>query len=426
MTVEKMLTVAVGQKDGHTLAHYVKRGGYTALKKALTMDSKSIIGEVKASGLRGRGGAGFPCGLKWSFVPVDSPKAKYVVCNADEGEPGTFKDIVIMENDPHMLLEGIAIACLTINAEAGYIYIRGEFVRGAMVLEAAIEEARKEGFLGKDVLGSGRRVEIYVHRGAGAYICGEETGLLESLAGRRGHPRLKPPFPAVIGAFDSPTILNNVETLACIPHIINNGGEWFSEIGINPKNSGTKLFAVSGHVEKPGVYELSMGFNLKELIFDVCGGVPNGRSIKAVIPGGSSAPPLTAAEIDVPLDFDTLMEMGTMLGSGAVIVVDDTTCMVKLTKRITRFYAHESCGQCSPCREGTHWLDQIVDRIERGEGKDEDLDLIIDICQGMMGTTICVLSDACAMPVKAFVEKYRPEFEEHIRLGRCPMGGDRD
>lgn len=422
MKFEPMFTHALKGKDP-SLDGYLKRGGYEGLKKALGMDTKSIIEEVKASGLRGRGGAGFPCGLKWSFVPLDTGKPTYVVCNADEGEPGTFKDIVIMEGDPHMLLEGIAIACSAIGAEAGYIYIRGEFVNGARVLERAIDEAMEKGYLGENVLQSGKKIDIYVHRGAGAYICGEETGLLESLTGRRGHPRLKPPFPAAVGAFDSPTILNNVETLACVPSIIMKGGEWFSGLGSNPKNSGTKLFAVSGHVEKPGVYELPMGFNLKELIYDTCGGIPDGKGLKAVIPGGSSACPLTADEIDVALDFDTLMEKGTMLGSGAVIVVDDTTCIVKLVKRITRFYAHESCGQCSPCREGTHWLDQILDRIHTGGGREGDLELMLDICDGMMGTTICVLSDACAMPVKSFIEKFRTDFERLIRGEPCPCGG---
>jgi len=421
--VEPILTRAVGVEGGHLLSSYLERGGYQGLKKALSMTPDSIIDEVKRSGLRGRGGAGFPCGLKWSFVPKDHPKPKYVVCNADEGEPGTFKDKVILECDPHMLLEGMAIACLSIGAEAGYIYVRGEFVRAIKILEKAVREARRDGYLGRNVMGSGKKIDIFVHSGAGAYICGEETGLLESLAGHRGHPRLKPPFPAVVGAFDSPTILNNVETLACVPHIITRGADWFTSIGPNPKNTGTKLFAVSGHVRKPGVYELPMGYNLKDLIEKVCGGIPDGRSIKAVIPGGSSAPPLKPEEIDVSLDFDTLAAMGTMLGSGAVIVVDDSVCMVKLTQRITRFYAHESCGQCSPCREGTHWLDLIMKRIEEGNGREGDLELILDICQGMMGTTICVLSDACAMPVKAFVEKYRDEFEAHISRGRCPMRG---
>lgn len=400
---------------------YLKEGGYSALRKALTMKPQEVMEEVKISGIRGRGGAGFPAGVKWGFIPKDR-KPVYLVCNADEGEPGTFKDKYIIEKTPHLLLEGIAISSYAVGANFALIYIRWEYVRGAEILNNAIKEARERGFLGKNILGSGFDLEVVVHRGAGAYICGEETALLESAEGKRGHPRVKPPFPASVGLYGSPTVINNVETLASIPFIIEKGGKWFSSIG-KPKSTGFKLFAVSGHVRKRGVYEKPMGYPLLKLIYEDCGGIRDGRALKAVIPGGTSTPPLTAEEADVSLDFESLQEKGSMLGSGAIIVMDETTCMVYVAKKLADFYSHESCGQCTPCREGMPWLRNVLTRIENGEGEEEDIPLILDICNGIIGKTLCPLGDAGALPISVYVKKFRDEFEAHIKDKRCPFRG---
>jgi len=421
-TVEKIIMVN-GDKPGYTgsIGDYVDAGGYTALRKALTdMKPEEVIEEVKTSGIRGRGGAGFPTGIKWGFVPKDSPKPRYLINNADEGEPGTFKDRWIMTRDPHMTIEGNIIASYAIKANVSYIYIRGEFYREAQILERAVKEAEEAGFLGENILGSGFSHHVYVHRGAGAYVCGEETGLIESLEGKRGQPRNKPPFPAVEGAFGCPTIVNNTETLANVPWIINNGGSTFAEIGVE-KGTGTKIYCISGHVKKPGLYEMPMGITLKSLIYDYAGGIRDDNKLKGVIPGGSSMPVLTVDEIDVQMDFDSLAKIGTALGSAGVIVMDDTTCMVNACLNLTKFYAHESCGQCTPCREGMPWMNKIVDRIEHGKGQMHDIDLLEEITNNIEGRTICAFGEAGAWPVRAFVKKFRPEFEEHVKLGRCPF-----
>jgi NADH-quinone oxidoreductase subunit F len=404
-------------EEARSLAYYTaKMDGYRSVKKAFSMTKEAIIDEVKKSNLRGRGGAGFPCGMKWGFIPKDSPKPKYLVCNADESEPGTFKDRDIMRYTPHLLIEGMLIGGFTIGAKVGYIYIRGEYVREAKLLNEAIDEAYANGYLGKNIQGSGFDFDLTVHRGAGAYICGEETGLLNSLEGKRGEPRVKPPFPAQSGAFAGPTIVNNVETLADIPSIILKGGEWFAKLGKLEKSGGTRLFSVSGHVNKPGVYELPSGaYTLRQIVYDVCGGILKGKKLKAVIPGGSSAPVLTADEIDVIADIEPIMKIGSMLGSAAIMVIDEDTCMVKLIQRITKFYAHESCGQCTPCREGCKWMEDIIERILHGGGKMEDLDLLMSITDNINGKTLCALGDAAAGPVASFVKKFRPEFEAYIR-----------
>jgi NADH-quinone oxidoreductase subunit F len=418
---EKVLSARFETADSMSLSTYQADGGYAALKKALEMKPEEVMEVVKASGLRGRGGAGFPAGLKWSFVPKESDKPKYLCVNADEGEPGTFKDRYIMELDPHAIIEGSAIACYAFGSNLAYIYVRGEFKLPMERLEKALAEARQAGLVGKNILGSGFDFDMWVHPGAGAYVCGEETALIQSNEGHRGMPRLKPPFPAVVGLFGGPTVVNNVETLAYVPHIINKGAEWFAGLGPE-KNGGTKLYGVSGHVKKPGIYELAMGTPLREIIYEVCGGIRNDRELKAVIPGGSSTPVLTPDEIDVNMDFDSLAKIGSMLGSGAIIVMDETTCMVRAITRLGKFYAHESCGQCSPCREGVPWIHKILERIENGQGRAGDVDLLLSICDNIQGHTICPLGDACAMPVRGFIDKFRPEFEEHIEKGKCPIG----
>jgi NADH-quinone oxidoreductase subunit F len=396
-------------------------GGYGALPKALREHKPAeIIDIVKRSGLRGRGGAGFPTGVKWGFVPKNAGKPVYLCVNADESEPGTFKDRLIIEKDPHQLIEGVIISAYALDCHLAFIYIRGEFFHGAKVLEQAIAEAYGKGFLGKNILGTGYDLDLILHRGAGAYICGEETALLESLEGKRGHPRLKPPFPAVIGLYNCPTVINNVETLANVPHIVNNGPEWFSAIGTE-RNTGTRLFGVSGHVRYPGVYELPMGVTLRELIYEHCGGMREGRQLKAIVPGGSSVPVLTAEQVDVRLDFESVAKAGSMLGSAGVIVMDDTTCMVKAIRRITKFYAEESCGQCTQCREGTEWLYQVLTRIEAGKGRPGELEVLLDICSNMKGRTICPLSDAAAMPVESYITKFYDEFDAHIRAKSCVL-----
>ncbi len=399
---------------------YMEAGGYRGAKKALSMAPEEVIEEVKKSNLRGRGGAGFPTGLKWSFVPRDSSRPKYLCINADEGEPGTFKDKYILRDAPHLLIEGAIIASWAVGINTAFVYIRGEYGKIALILEKAIEEAYARGFLGKDIFGTGFSLDLFVHRGAGAYVCGEETALIESLEGKRGQPRIRPPFPATYGLYGCPTVVNNVETLANLPAIMEKGGEWFASLGVE-KSGGTKLFAVSGHVKKPGLYELPMGASLKSLIYDYAGGIRENRRLKGVIPGGSSSPILKPEEIEVALDYDSMMKAGTMLGSGAVIVLDETACMAKVLQVITRFYAHESCGQCTPCRQGTSWMAKIAHRIISGRGREGDLDLLKDIARSMMGKTICPLADAAAMPVIAICEKYREELEEHIREKKCPV-----
>jgi NADH-quinone oxidoreductase subunit F len=405
-----------GDPEARTLQGWEKRGGYKALRKALGSERKQIIDEVKASGLRGRGGAGFPTGVKWSFMPLQSGKQHYLLCNADESEPGTFKDRELMRWTPHALIEGCLIGAYAIQASHAYIYIRGEFFEAAQIMARAIEEAYASGYAGKDVMGSGVELDITLHLGAGAYICGEETGLMNSLEGRRGEPRIKPPFPAVSGAFGKPSTINNVETLCAVPHILNNGADWYRQWGTE-KSPGTKIFCVSGHVERPGNYEVPLGFNFKEFIFDVCGGVPGGRKIKAVIPGGSSVPILTGDEIDIPMDYEGMAAAGTMLGCGSVIVMDSTTDVVKQVRRMVDFYAHESCGQCTPCREGTAWAAKILRRIESGWGTEDDLQTLLDISDNMTGKTICVLSDAAAAPIVSSVQKFREDYLALIRRG---------
>lgn len=419
--MEAVLTSNWKVDQSWMLDTYQKRGGYTALRKALAMSPPEIIDEVKKSNLRGRGGAGFPTGLKWSFLPKESDVPKYLVINADEGEPGTFKDRYIMELDPHRLLEGCIIAGHTLGIHTTYIYIRGEMKLAARRLEGAVLECIAAGLLGDNVAGSGFSHRIYVHRGAGAYICGEETALIESLEGKAGQPRLKPPFPAVVGVFGCPTMVNNVETISCIPTIIDRGAEWFSSMG-SDKNGGPKIVQISGMVKNPGTYEVPSGISLREFIMDpqYGGGMLDGKTLKAVVPGGSSCPPLTPDELDVGMDFDQMRNAGTMMGTGGVIVIDEDTCLVRMAARTAHFYHHESCGQCTPCREGTGWVAKILDDIEAGRGRQEDLDLLLDICNNVQGNTICPLGDAMAMPVRAYLQKFRHEFEAHIEAGACP------
>jgi NADH-quinone oxidoreductase subunit F len=403
-----------------TLDNYLKVGGYQALRKVISeeMSPEAIIAEVKASGLRGRGGAGFPTGLKWSFMPRQYKGDKYLVCNSDEGEPGTCKDRDILRFNPHMLIEGMAIAAYTMNVKTGYNYIHGEIFEAYERMEAACEEARKAGFLGKSVLGSDFEFDLHNHLGYGAYVCGEETALLESIEGKKGQPRFKPPFPASFGLYGKPTTINNTETFASIPYIINNGGQKFADLGV-PNSGGIKLFSVSGHVNNPGNFEVPLGTPFKTLL-QMAGGVRGGNKLKAVIPGGSSMPVLPAEiMMDLNMDFDSIQKAGSYLGTGAVIVMDETTCMVKALERLSYFYYEESCGQCTPCREGTGWLYRIVHRIEHGEGRPEDLDLLLDLCNNIAGRTICALGDAAAWPVQGFLKHYRKEFEYHIEHKRC-------
>ncbi len=407
-------------EDSHKIDVYLKNGGYKALEKVIKeMSPEEIIEEVKKSNLRGRGGAGFPTGLKWSFVPKNTDKKKYLCVNADEGEPGTFKDRYIMMKDPHMLLEGIAITSYAVGINTAYLYIRQEYIEPIKVLIQAIGEAKERNYLGRNILGSGFNLEVYIHRGAGAYIAGEETGLIESIEGKRAMPRLRPPFPATIGLFGCPTVVNNVETLACVPAIIENGSEWFAKIGVE-KDGGTKLFAVSGHVNKPGVYEMPIGTNLKEIIYECAGGVKGGE-LKAVIPGGLSAPVLSSAEIDISMDYQTLAKAGSMLGSAGVIVLNDTVCMVDALLNIAEFYAEESCGQCTPCRSGSEWIRKILHRISEGEGKEGDLDLLLSLTANIAGRTICAFGDALCGPVNSFIMKFRNEFEAHIKERKCSL-----
>jgi NADH-quinone oxidoreductase subunit F len=411
----RVLSAHFGEPAARTLAGWTERGGYGALRKALAMAPGDVVNIVKDSGLRGRGGAGFPTGVKWSFMPRDDARQPhYLLINADESEPGAFKDRELCRWTPHQVIEGALIGAHAIRAKHVYIYMRGEFFEPAQIVARAIEEAYAAGFAGPDIMGSGVGIDVTLHLGAGAYICGEETALMNSLEGRRGQPRIKPPFPAVVGVFGRPTTINNVETVCAVPHIINNGGEWYRSFGTE-KSPGTKLFNMSGHLVRRGNFELPLGFNLKELIYDVCGGIRDGRSLKAVIPGGSSVPILAAHEIDIAMDYESVAAAGSMLGTASVIVMDDRTNMVKQVRRMVDFYAHESCGQCTPCREGTAWLARILRRIETGFGRLEDLDHLLELGSNMTGTTICVLSDSAAAPVASSIEKFKDEYLALIR-----------
>ncbi len=418
----KLLTEHYDKDEFRGIEGYKKHDGYKMLAKALKMEPKKIIEEVMNSGLRGRGGAGFPTGRKWSFLP-ENGEPRYLLCNADEGEPCTFKDRMMMERAPHQLIEGMIISAFAIRSAKSYIYIRGEYAYAAKVLEQAIQEAYKAGYLGENILGSGFTHHMDVYRGAGAYICGEETGMISSLEGKKGQPKLKPPFPAVKGYLGKPTIVNNVETLAAVVPILRDGADAYRKYGTE-KSPGTKLFSISGDVMKPGNYEVPLGYPLMDLINIEAGGLKQGRKLKAVIPGGTSAPVLTAEEAQrATLDYECLAGMGTMLGSGAITVMDDTRCMVDMLNVISHFYHHESCGQCTPCREGTGWLSKIVQSIIQGRGRLQDIDTLCRVADNMKGRTICALSDAAALPVLSFVPKFRSEFEFYIREGRSKVKG---
>jgi NADH-quinone oxidoreductase subunit F len=420
--VQPILTRFVRDAHSYTLDFYLEHDGYGALRKALALAPDQIVDMVKASGLRGRGGAGFPTGMKWQFVDKKI-EPRYIACNADESEPGTFKDHLLMERNPHLLIEGCAIGCYAIGAKVAYIYIRGEFFHVQQILERAIADAYARGFLGRNILGSGFDCDVYVHRGAGAYEAGEETALLESLEGKRAQPRNKPPFPAVVGLYGKPTAVNNVETLCNVPLVVANGPEWYAALGPE-KNGGPKLYCVSGHVKRPGVYEASMNITLRELIEGHAGGVREGHTLKAVIPGGSSVPILLPDQLDTQASFDGVQKAGSLLGSAAIIVLDETVCMVWLAENLLHFYRHESCGKCTPCREGTDWLHKILKRIERGEGQMRDIDLLASVAGNIAGKTLCAFGDAAATPVLTTLKYFRSEFEAHVRDGRCTLQAD--
>ena len=423
--LKKLLLADAEGRDLTRLAEYEKVGGYESLKKAMRMEPQAVLDELLAADVRGRGGAGFPMGRKASFLPKPDQTTKpiYLVANADESEPGTFKDREILARLPHMFIEGCVIASRVIGANTAFIYIRGEYLAEFEILRDALEEARRAGLVGANVLGSGWNLTVVVHRGAGAYICGEETGLLESLEGKRGQPRSKPPFPAISGVYASPTLINNVETLATVPKILELGGENYAKLGVE-NSRGTRLFSLSGNVINGGNYEVELGTSLRELIYDIGGGIPDGHELKAIIPGGSSVPVLTADEVDTALDFDSMAARGTMLGSGAVIVMDERCCMVQLGLRVAQFYMHESCGKCTPCREGTRWMVSILRKIEDGEASQGELDLLLDVCDRILGNCLCPLGDAAAMPVASYVAKFRDEYQRHIDEGGCPFHGD--
>ena len=424
MAYEPVLIPHVREPHSFTLDFYRTHArGYDALRKAVTtMKPSDVIDIVKASGLRGRGGAGFPTGMKWQFVLKDTPKPKYICCNADESEPGTFKDHVLMERNPHLLIEGCAIASFAIGAKVAYIYIRGEFYHVQHHLEAALAEAYEAGYLGKNIFGSGFDCDVYIHRGAGAYEAGEETALIESLEGKRAQPRIKPPFPAVAGLYNAPTAVNNVETLCNVPLIVDRGAEWYASLGPE-KNGGPKLFCVSGQVNRPGVYEASMHTTLRELIYgeQFAGGMLDDRPLKAVIPGGSSVPILLPEQLDTPASFDHIQKAGSLLGSAGIIVLNDTVCMVWLAMNLLHFYRHESCGKCTPCREGTDWLLKLLARIEKGEGQPKDLDLLFGVSSNIVGKTLCAFGDAAATPVLTTMKLFKSEYDAHVREGRCTL-----
>jgi len=414
---ERVLTRNVGIPNSERITVYLERGGYKALRKALHKSPDELIDLIKESGLRGRGGAGFPAGLKWGFMPKGSV-AKYVCVNTDEGEPGTFKDRLLVEHDPHSVIEGVIIAAYAVGASRAFVYIRGEFFLGLKRWIKAIDDAYAQGFLGKDILGSGFDLDLSVHRGAGAYICGEETALINSLEGKRGEPRLKPPYPAQVGFWNQPTLVHNVETLANVPYIVDRGSDWFKSMGTE-RSSGPKLFCVSGHVRNPGNYELPLGTPLRTILDDYAGGMRGDRPLKAVIPGGASTPMLTADQVDIPMDFESLAEAGSMLGTGAIIVMEDGTCMVEVARRLMSFFAHESCGKCTPCRAGTMQLEGILTRILEGAGKPTDIDLMEGICAGIEGNTLCAMGDAAANPIRSSLKHFRDEYEYHIEHKRC-------
>lgn len=404
----------------YNLDVYEREGGYAALRQALTMDGSTIIDEVKKSNLRGRGGAGFPTGVKWGFMPKSSDVPMYLTVNADEGEPGTFKDRSIMELDPHRLIEGCIITAWTLGIRYGYIYVRGELQHAIRRIEAALKQAYEKGYLGEKILGKDFDFDLWVHPSAGAYICGEETGMIEGLEGKPGQPRMKPPFPAVVGAFGAPTLVNNVESIAAIPFIVENGGEWWAAMGIE-KNGGPKLYGLSGHIKRPGVYEAPSGITVRELLEKYGGGMLDGSELKGFIPGGSSCRVLTAEALDAPMGFEPMAEAGSSLGTGCITFMDQTVCMVRIAARLAHFYHHESCGQCTPCREGTGWTAKVLDQIEAGNGRHEDLDLLLDMCDNIQGNTICALGDSIAIPVRSYIEVFTQEFEDHINQKGCPF-----
>jgi NADH-quinone oxidoreductase subunit F len=421
----KLLFGSAEGRDLTRLSEYEKVGGYESLKKSLKMERSAVLDELLAANVRGRGGAGFPMGRKASFLPKPGETSKpiYLVANADESEPGTFKDREILARLPHMFIEGVVIASHVIGANAAFVYLRGEYLTEFEIVRDALEEARRAGLVGPNVLGSGWDLTVVIHRGAGAYICGEETALLESLEGKRGQPRSKPPFPAISGVYASPTLINNVETLATVPKILELGGKKYAKLGVE-NSAGTRVFSLSGNVVNGGNYEVELGTSLRELVYDIGGGIPDGHELKAIIPGGSSVPVLSADDVDTPLDFDSMAARGTMLGSGAVIVMDERCCMVQLGLRVAQFYMHESCGKCTPCREGTRWMVSILHKIEDGEASQGELDLLLDVCDQILGNCLCPLGDAAAMPVASYVAKFRDEYQRHIDEGGCPFHGD--
>jgi NADH-quinone oxidoreductase subunit F len=419
---QPVLTARWGDEAGASIDGYERTGGYVGLKKALAMSPSDVIEEVKSSGLRGRGGAGFPTGIKWSFIPQNTGKPVYVVVNADESEPGTFNNRELLERDPHQLLEGLIICAYAVGCTTAFIYCRGEFVWPGTVLERAVAEAYDRGYLGKKVAGEDFSLDVVVHRGAGAYICGEETALLNSLEGLRGQPRLRPPFPAVEGLFASPTVINNVETLSCVPHILDRGAAWFASIGTG-KSTGPGIFSISGKVERPGNYEAPMGTTAGELIEEYAGGIKDGKTLKAFTPGGSSTPFLTADHLDVQMGFDEVAAAGSLLGTKAMIVLDERDCVVDAVLRFTQFYAHESCGKCTPCREGTWWMTRVLQRMEGGQGRAEDIQLMKDVGQNMLFKSFCALADGAVSPIDSSIKFFRQEYEDHVRLGRCPLKG---
>ncbi len=421
MPVISALTERWNEPESWTIATYQRLSGYQALRKALQMEPDAIIQLVKDSGLRGRGGAGFPTGMKWGFIPQGDGKPHYLVVNADEGEPGTCKDTPLMMADPHSLVEGIIISAFAVRCSHAFIYLRGELVHAGRRLQQAIDEAYAASYLGEDILGSGFSLKLTLHRGAGAYICGEETALLDSLEGYRGQPRLRPPFPATHGLYQSPTVVNNVESIASVPFIVRHGVDWFRQWG-SEKSPGPKLFSLSGHVERPGQYEVPLGTTMRELL-ELAGGMRGGRPLKAFTPGGSSTPLLTGEHLDAPMDFEGMVEAGSLLGTAAIMVLDDSVCIVKTCLRLTQFYAHESCGKCTPCREGTYWMVQILQRLEAGVGSQEDIDTLLDTCDNIFGRSFCALGDGATSPIVSGIQFFRDEFVAHFEQGRCPFAG---